>query len=102
MGDKKVTSGYDDGQMRAFTLGVLNDLQALEHMLESGMFEETERRIGAEQEMFLVDSAMRPTGLAVEVIEEARDGRLTTEIGKFNLEANLTPRYFGGDCLRRR
>lgn len=100
MGDKKVTREYDDGQMRAFTLGVLNDLQALEHMLESGMFEETERRIGAEQETFLVDSAMHPAGLAVEVIEEARDGRLTTEIGKFNLEANLTPREFSGNCLR--
>ena len=58
MGDKKVTSEYDDGQMRSFTLGVLSDLQALEHMLETSMFEETERRIGAEQEMFLVDSAM--------------------------------------------
>src|ERR1043166_2079042 len=100
MGDKHVTTEYDDGQMRAFTLGVLNDLQAREHMLASGMFEETERRIGAEQEMFLVDSSMHPAGLAVDVIEEARDGRLTTEIGKFNLEANLTPRRFGGDCLR--
>ena len=34
----------------------------------------TERRIGAEQEMFLVDSAMRPAGLAVEVIEAAPTG----------------------------
>ncbi len=100
MGEHKVTSEYDDGQMRAFTLGVLNDLQALEQMLQSGMFEENKRRIGAEQEMFLVDSAMHPAGIAVEVIEEAHDGRLTTEIGKFNLEANLTPRAFAGDCLR--
>ncbi|MEQ1922450.1 MAG: CBS domain-containing protein [Pyrinomonadaceae bacterium] len=99
MGDKTVTSDYDDQQMRSFTLGVLNDLQALEHMLDAGMFEETARRIGAEQEMFLVDSAMRPAGLAVEVIEEAADGRLTTEIGKFNLEANLTPREFTGNSL---
>ena len=100
MGDKKVTSEYDDVQIRAFTLGVLNDLQALEEMLDSGMFEETASRIGAEQEMFLVDSAMRPAPLAVKVIEEAGDGRLTTEIGLFNLEANLTPRDFSGDCLR--
>src|SRR5438128_2714819 len=99
MGDKRVTSEYDDVQMRAFTLGVLNDLQALEHMLASGMFEEDVRRIGAEQEMFLVDSAMRPAPLAIEVIEDARDGRLTTEIGRFNLEANLTPRDFRGNCL---
>jgi len=100
MGDKKVTRNYDDEQMRAFTLGVLNDLQALEQMLSTGMFEEDVCRIGAEQEMFLVDSSMHPAGLAVEVIEDARDGRLTTEIGKFNLEANLTPREFKGNCLR--
>ncbi|CAN5548813.1 glutamate-cysteine ligase family protein [soil metagenome] len=100
MGDKKVTREYNDHEMRAFTLGVLNDLQALEKMLVSGMFEETARRIGAEQEMFFVDSAMRPAPLVTEVIADARDGRLTTEIGKFNLEANLTPRGFGGDCLR--
>ena len=99
MGDKTVTSHYDEQQMRAFTLGVLNDLQALEQMLDAGMFEEGVRRIGAEQEVFLVDSAMRPAGLAVEVIEEAADGRLTTEIGKFNLEANLTPREFCGNSL---
>jgi CBS domain-containing protein len=100
MGDKQVTSEYDDQQMRLFTLGVLSDLQALENMLGSGMFEEDVRRIGAEQEMFLVDSAMHPAPIVMELIDEARDGRLTTEIGKFNLEANLTPRDFKGDCLR--
>lgn len=99
MGDQKVTREYDDIQMRAFTLGVLNDLRALQMMLDGEMLEEDVRRIGAEQEMFLVDSAMRPAPLAVEIIEEACDGRLTTEIGKFNLEANLTPRGFSGDCL---
>lgn len=101
MGDHTVNTEYDDEQMRLFTLGVLNDLQALEHMLNADMFEEDVRRIGAEQEMFLVDSAMRPAPIATEIIEEARDGRLTTEIGLFNLEANLTPRDFSGDCLLR-
>lgn len=100
MGDKKVDRGYDDAKVRAFTLAVLNDLHALQQMLDGGMFEEDARRIGAEQEMFLVDSAMRPAPLVTEIIKEARDGRLTTEIGKFNLEANLTPREFSGSCLR--
>ncbi len=99
MGDKKVTSEYDNSQMRAFTRAVLNDLQTLEIMLDSGHFETGVRRIGAEQEMFLIDSAMQPAPIATEVIEAARDGRLTTEIGRFNLEANLTPRGFGGDSL---
>ena len=100
MGEKKVTTEYDDTQMRRFTLGVLKDLRALQAMVDGGILEEDVRRIGAEQEMFLVDSAMRPSPIAVEVIDAAGDGRLTTEIGKFNLEANLTPREFKGDCLR--
>jgi CBS domain-containing protein len=99
MGDKEVTSEYGEQQMRVFTLAVLNDLQALEKMLTDGQIEEDARRIGAEQEMFLVDSAMHAAPIATEVIEEACDGRLTTEIGRFNLEANLTPRNFSGDCL---
>ena len=100
MGDQKVTSEYDDIQMRKFTLGVLNDLQALQTMVDQGMLEEDVRRIGAEQEMFLVDSAMRPSPIAGQMIDETGDGRLTTEIGKFNLEANLTPRTFSGSCLK--
>jgi CBS domain-containing protein/gamma-glutamyl:cysteine ligase YbdK (ATP-grasp superfamily) len=99
MGDKKVSSEYDEHQLRLFTIGVLNDLKALEYMLANGMLEEDVMRIGAEQEMFLVDSSMHPAPCAVEVIDDAQDGRLTTEIGKFNLEANLTPRLFSGDAL---
>ena len=60
MGDKVVTSEYDESQMRAFTRAVLNDLQALEIMFENRQIEEDVRRIGAEQEMFLVDSSLHP------------------------------------------
>jgi CBS domain-containing protein len=101
MGDKQVASKVDDSAYRAFTHAVLNDLHALEKMLKGGMFEQHAMRIGAEQEMFLVDSAMCPAPRAVQVIEAAADGRLTTEIGQFNLEANLTPLDFRGDCLAR-
>jgi len=99
MGDKKVTSEYDETQMRAFTRAVLNDLQALEQMIAGGQFEENVRRIGAEQEMFLIGPSFHPSPVVTEVIEEAKDRRLTTEIGRFNLEANLTPRDFSGKCL---
>lgn len=100
MGEHRVSTDYDEQQLRTFTLAVLNDLQALEAMLAKGDFESDVRRIGAEQELFLVDSALRPAPLSTEVLASAKDGRLTTEIGKFNLEANLTPRGFSGDCLR--
>ena len=99
MGDKSVAQASDESEFRAFTRAVLNDLAALEKMLEGGLMEADVSRIGAEQEMFLVDSSMHPAPLAVEVIEAAGDPRLTTEIGRFNLEANLTPLLFRGDCL---
>lgn len=99
MGEKRVKTETGDSELRAFTRAVLNDLYALEKMLEGGLLEADVSRIGAEQEMFLVDSAMRPAPLAMEVIAAANDPRLTTEIGRFNLEANLTPLALDGDCL---
>ena len=87
--------------MRQFTKAVLNDLRALEIMLAEGIMETGTMRIGAEQEMFLIDSAYHPAPLSMQIIETANDPRLTTEIGQFNLEANLTPLPFAGDSLRR-
>ena len=101
MGEKKVSTQADEHNLRIFTKAVLNDLQALEKMLEGGMMEENVLRIGAEQEMFLVDSSMHPASIAMQILENAKDYRLTTEIGQFNLEANLTPLEFRGDALSR-
>ncbi|MBK9436686.1 MAG: CBS domain-containing protein [Chloracidobacterium sp.] len=99
MGEHDIKTGHNEEQMRAFTLSVLSDLQAFEYMFDNGHFSDEVCRIGAEQEMFLVDSAMRPTPRSLDVIADAGDPRLTTEIGLFNLEANLSPREFKGDCL---
>src|SRR6478736_4604252 len=79
---------------------LLNDLRALAFMLEDGRVESGVRRLGAEQEMFLIDQAMRPAPLSVEVLERVPDCRLTTEIARFNLEANLTPRLLAGKCFQ--
>jgi CBS domain-containing protein/gamma-glutamyl:cysteine ligase YbdK (ATP-grasp superfamily) len=101
MGEHHVEEGGDEGRGRAFTRALLNDLAALERMLDGGLIEGGVRRVGAEQEMFLVDRHMRPAPVAEEVLSRAGDPRLTTEIARFNLEANLTPRLLEGDCLRR-
>ncbi len=99
MGNLNVTDQVDEAHKRNFTKALLNDLQALEKMLGGDYFEENVRRIGAEQEMFLIDSAMRAAPLALEVIEAAQDERLTTELGLFNLEINASPLDFRGNCL---
>lgn len=99
MGEKKVKIQTDEHNLRVFTKAVLNDLQALEKMLKAEMLEENALRIGAEQEMFLVDSSMHPACAAMQILESAKEPRLTTEIGQFNLEANLTPLDFNGKAL---
>ena len=68
-------------------------------MLERGLVESGKRRIGAEQEMFLVDRDLRPAPLSLEILQHANDERLTTEIARFNLEANLTPLLISGACF---
>ena len=99
MGNLNVTDKVDESDKRNFTKALLNDLQALEKMLDGDYFEENVRRIGAEQEMFLVDSSMCAAPLALKVIEDAKDERLTTELGLFNLEINAKPLDFRGNCL---
>jgi CBS domain-containing protein len=99
MGEQDVQA-LGEQQRKSFTRALLNEVRALEEMLERDMFEKGVRRIGAEQEMFLVDQGLHAAPAAMSILDRAHDERLTTELGQFNLEANLTPLDFGGDCLR--
>jgi CBS domain-containing protein/gamma-glutamyl:cysteine ligase YbdK (ATP-grasp superfamily) len=91
---------YDERKYQAFMKALLDDLRALAFMLEEGQVESGVRRIGAEQEMFLIDGAMRPAPFSVEVLNSINEPRLTTEIARFNLEANVTPRVLKGRCFQ--
>ena len=101
MGDQLVETDLGGAPRRAFIRRVLNDLHALEQILDAGLIERKTRRIGAEQEVFLVDRDWRPAMVALELLEKIEDPRFTTELGKFNLEMNLDPLTFGGSCLSR-
>ena len=99
MGEHDVEQEVDERKSQAFMQALLEDLRALAFMLENGRVESGVRRIGAEQEMFLIDRDLRPAPLSVEVLKRANDARLTTEIARFNLEANLTPLTLSGSCF---
>ena len=99
MGDHNVEQQVDEKKAQAFMKALLDDLRALAFMLEEGRVEAGARRIGAEQEMFLIDRDLRPAPVSLEVLEDARDSRLTTEIARFNLEANLTPLDLTDTCF---
>src|SRR5215510_683443 len=98
MGEHNVEQ-IDERTSQAFMKALLEDLRALAFMLEDGRVESGVRCIGAEQEMFLVDRDLRPAPISVEVLKQADDARLTTEIARFNLEANLSPLSLTGRCF---
>jgi CBS domain-containing protein len=84
---------------RKFMGALLSDLHALERMLDDGMFERGVSRIGAEQEIFLVNSAYHPAPGALRILENIHDPHYTTELGLFNLEINADPQPFAGKGL---
>jgi CBS domain-containing protein/gamma-glutamylcysteine synthetase len=101
MGTQNINRDQDTAQLRFFITQLLHDLQALELMITKGMIETGVRRIGAEQELFLVDHAWRPAPVAMEILAAIDDPHYTTELARFNLEINLDPLVFSADCLSR-
>lgn len=99
MGEHNCEQLAGEKQTHAFMKALLEDLRALAFMLEDGRLDGDVMRIGAEQELFLVDRSLRPAPVSLEVLSEANDPRLTTEIARFNLEANLSPLELTSDCF---
>jgi len=99
MGEQNVERISDEATQHEFMKSLLSEVNALEKMLDLGLIESGVRRIGAEQEMFLIDKAHKPAPRAMEILEDINDGRFTHELGLFNLEANLAPHKLGGNCL---
>src|SRR6476619_1043042 len=51
--------------------------------------------------MFLVDRSWRPAPVALELLDAVDDPHFVTAVGAFNLEVNLDPQHFSGDCFAR-
>ncbi|HEY8430702.1 MAG TPA: CBS domain-containing protein [Sandaracinaceae bacterium] len=96
---KKVEGELEGESRRRFTHAVLTDLRALERMIALGLFEVGQPKIGAEQELFLVDREYHPAPGALKVLEAMDDPHVTTELGLFNLELNVDPQPFTGRGL---
>jgi CBS domain-containing protein len=99
MGITSVRLASDPHDLRQFMKVLLNEVRALETMIDRGLFEQGKRRIGAEQEFFLVDRHFQPAPLAMEILDAVQDMTFTTELARFNLETNLTPVEFKDQCL---
>ncbi len=99
MSKQEVFNNSNPEQLRQFMKAVLTDLRALERMLQGDMFELDVRRIGAEQELILINPNGRPAPIALQVLDDLNDPQFTTELASFNIEFNLAPLEYGDDCL---
>lgn len=99
MGEQNIRADVDESTRRKFMRSLLNELRALELMLEQNCFERGARRIGAEQEFFLLDQSCRPAWKALDFLDAVGDDRFTNELGLFNFETNLAPQVYAGRCL---
>src|SRR5690606_29836997 len=101
MGENRVTLMEDKAQMQAFMRTLLQDVQAFDYMLRNNWFETDIVRIGAEQEMALVDrDTLRPALVNMQAMEQlSHYPWADTELAQFNLETNLTPRELTGSCF---
>ena len=101
MGEQKISIISGPEAKHQFTRQLLNDIKALEWMLKENLFENDIQRIGAEQEMGLVGNDWLPAMVYDKILAEANDPHFTTELGRFNLEINLDPLLFAGDCFNK-
>ncbi len=101
MGDQKVHLLRDKEELKAFIRSLLDDVRAMQTMLDEDWFETDVTRIGAEQEMVLIDKQCKPATVAQLALDEMKDFEwLESELALFNLEITLTPQTFSGDCLQ--
>lgn len=100
MGDLNVKSVRSQEEAASFMRHLLKDIHAMERMIADGMFEADITRIGAEQELCLVDThSWKPANINLEVLKIMNDPMLTTELGRFNLETNAEPHVFTGKAI---
>lgn len=99
MGVETVKLAENSEQTQEFIKHLLKDIRAMERMLDSGLFERDTVRIGAEQELCLVDRYAKPAPISMELLEALDDENFTTELARYNLETNLEPLKFEGKCL---
>ena len=90
----------DNVESRAkFIKHLLNDIKALELMVDQNLIENDIVRIGAEQEFCLVNNKWRPSKNSKKVLDSIDDHHFTFELARYNLEINLDPIELAGSCF---
>jgi len=99
MGSHAVKAITSQKERKKFVYHLLNDVKALEKMVQDDLFEKGIQRVGAEQELCIVNKNYRPSFNAIKILDKLNDPHFTTELALFNLEINLDPFELKEDCF---
>ena len=99
MGEMIKQNSQDIIERMAFVQHLIDDVKALELLLEKDLFEDDIVRIGAEQELCLINKNYRPFGVNLKLLEAIDDKHFTTELASYNIEINLDPFELRGNCF---
>lgn len=99
MGETSLKISKTKGNHAQFVQALLNDVAALEKMVEQDFFESDNVRIGAEQEVCIIDEEFKPGNNALDLLGLINHFQFTTELAKFNIEINLLPQLLKPGCF---
>ncbi|WP_422858729.1 CBS domain-containing protein [Flagellimonas sp. S174] len=99
MGEMIKQRSQNTTERMAFAQHLIDDIKALGLLLENGSFEDNVVRIGAEQELCLIDEEYRPYGVNLKLLDAIDDDHFTTELANYNIEINLDPFELKGNCF---
>ena len=100
MGDFNVRTILDRTDRAKMASHVLDDIIAMEQLFDQNKFESGPPKIGAEQEICVLDSQYQPAFTNLQLLDKIADPHYTHELAKFNLEVNLDPVVFKGRCFQ--
>ena len=97
MGKDVAAVTYTREQRRQYRAKVESSLDVFERMLASSHFEFGEPTTGMEIELNLVGTDYRPRMDNAAVLSRIEDPEYQTELGRYNIEFNVSPRRLDGD-----
>jgi CBS domain-containing protein len=99
MGDFKVRPISDKSDRYRMYQYALKDIEAFERMWHENAFIQSPVKIGAEQELCIVNHNFEPSKSALDLLKSIDDPHYTNELGLFNLEINLDPIDLNSNCF---
>ncbi|MEV6029577.1 glutamate--cysteine ligase [Nonomuraea sp. NPDC052116] len=92
---------FSEAEYAAFGERIREQLGVLRELLDTPGFGQGPATVGAELELFLIDERGRPLPRNSQVLEALGDPRVVLELGRFNVEVNLTPTPLAGRPFER-